>query len=289
MTTSTSIDLLFLLFLVFSVFWGYFVGAISEIFSLTGLVIILAISMKTYNSVAIMLTNAFAISNVAAYVTAFVLVFLAVYVTLKVLKHLIEKRISRSETMDTTNKHFGMMIGFVKGAFIILVIGLAILLMPLPESTKTQLSQSIFLNIAGTLEPLVIGVFGDRELLQAAAKMNENPEATSQKIMQAPEFQKLLNNPKIQEFASDPDIKDAVMKKNFMALMSNKKFLQLMNDEEIMKMIRTIDLPKLMSESSKMGLPQATTEVGAGSKPVTGADPYVNPGSRTPPQRNRGN
>lgn len=262
MSTSSTIDILFAAYLVFSIFWGYFVGAVSEVFSLAGLLIILAVSMRTYNYIAIALTNSFGLTNVTAYVAAFALVFCTIYIALRIVKWLVEKKIARSDTLNGANRNFGMMIGFVKGAFVVLVICIAIILAPLSEQTRAKVSDSVFLKVSKSAEPFVIGLFGDRELLQAAAKMNENPEESSRKISQSPEFQKLISHPKMQELANDPEIKAAVTKKDVMALMSNKKFLQLMNDEEIMKIIRTIDLPKLMSESSKIAIPPATSEVG---------------------------
>lgn len=245
------IDAIFLIYLIFSVAWGYFVGGVSELFSLAGLFIVCAVSMKTFNYVAVILVKNFAMANITAYITAFFMVFTLIYVALRILKAVLEKKIEGSKFMTRANKNLGMAVGFIKGAIICLVIGITILLMPFGKATKEKLNDSIFLSASKVLEPLVMNMFADKELFTAAAKMNENPKATSDKLIQSKEFQKIINHPKIQAMAEDPGIKKAVEKNDFMALMSNKKFLEMMNDPEVMDLIRTVDIQKLLSEAPK--------------------------------------
>ncbi|HNY10993.1 MAG TPA: CvpA family protein [Candidatus Wallbacteria bacterium] len=245
------IDAMFLSYLVFSVAWGYFVGGVSELFSLAGLFIVCAISMKTFNYVAVILIKNFGMANIPAYIAAFFIVFMAVYIVLKISKTMLEKKIEGSKFMTSANKNLGMAVGFVKGVIICLVIGLTILLMPFGKETKENLSGSIFLAASKIFEPAVMNMFADKNLFEAAAKMNSNPKGTSDKLIQSKEFQKIISHPKIQSIAEDQDIKKAVEKNDFMALMSNKKFLEMMNDPEVMDLIRTIDLQKVLSESTK--------------------------------------
>jgi len=247
------IDAMFLSYLGFSVAWGYFVGGVSELFSLAGLFIVFAISMKTFNFVAVILVKNFGMANIPAYIAAFFMVFMVVYITLRILKSLLEKKIEGSQFMTSANKNLGMAVGFVKGFIICLVIGITVLIMPFGKETKESLGGSIFLAASKILEPAVMSLFADKELFAAASKISDNPQKTSEKLIQSKEFQKIITHPKIQAMAEDPGIKKAVEKNDFMALMSNKKFLEMMNDPEVMDLIRTVDIQKLLSDSTKKG------------------------------------
>jgi len=255
------IDLAFILYIGFAVGWGYFVGGVSEIFNIAGLIVILAISMKTYDKLAVVLTNAFGLSNVSAFILSFVLICVLIYIVLKILKYKIEKKIAQSETMTQANKTAGMFAGFAKGVLVSLVIAVGVVVMPLSDAVKERLGGSNFMALAKILKPYAINLFGDKELFEAASNMSMDPKAADpkmiEKMAESKEFLKIVNHPKLQEFTQDEEIKKLVEKQDVMGLMSNKKFLELMNDKEMMDIIRTVDIKKLlkdMNSAQKQGV-----------------------------------
>lgn len=235
--------------MIFCVIWGYFAGGVNELFSLAGLIIILAISLKVYGNVAAVLVKQLGISNVAAYICAFIMVFAAVYAGLKILKWLVNKQISESPELTSANKTAGMVIGFVKSGIVCLVIGVSLLLLPLGPQPKAALDGSFFVTVSKLVQPFIMGLFGDRELLEAADKLAQNPEKNSALIANNPQVQNIVSHPKVQEIANDPEIKKAVLNKDFVSLMSNQKFLSLMNDPEILQMVKQVDLAKLLNDT----------------------------------------
>jgi len=254
------IDLAFILYIGFAVGWGYFIGGVSEFFNIAGLVIILAISMRTYDKLAAVLTNTFGFSNISAFILAFVFICAFIYILLKILKYVIEKKIAQSETMTQANKTAGMFAGFVKGVLVSSVIAIGVILMPLGQTAKERLEGSNFISLAKVFKPYVINLFGDKEIFEAASKMSMDAKGPDAKMVSAmaesKEFIKIVNHPKLQEFAQDEDIKKLVEKQDFMGLMSNKKFLELLNDKEMMDIIRSVDIKKLlkdMEQAQKQG------------------------------------
>lgn len=251
------LDLAFILYIGFAVGWGYFVGGVSEIFNILGLLVILAVSMKTYDKLAALLTGVFGISNIAAFLLSFAIICLLIYVTLKVAKYYIEKKIAQSETMTQANRTAGMFAGFAKGLLVTLVVSVGVVVMPFDPATRAKLGGSVFLSVAEVLKPYAINLFGDKELFEAAAQMSRAPKGDSAKMAQSmagsQEFQKIINHPKLQEFAQDKEILALVQKQDVMGLMSNKKFLELMNDKEMMELLRSIDMKKLLKDMSAAG------------------------------------
>lgn len=255
------IDLAFILYIGFAVGWGYFIGGVSEFFNIAGLVVILAISMRTYDKLAEVLTNTFGFSNISAFILAFVVICAFIYVILKILKYAIEKKIAQSETMTQANKTAGMFAGFIKGVLVSLVIAIGVIVMPLGEAAKERLGGSNFISFAKVFKPYVINLFGDKELFEAASKMSMDPKAPDAKMVSAmaesKEFLKIVNHPKLQEFAQDEEIKKLVEKQDVMGLMSNKKFLELLNDKEMMDIIRSVDIKKLLKDMDSAQKPGA--------------------------------
>jgi len=251
------IDLAFILYIGFCIGWGYFVGGVSEIFNILGLLLILAVSMKTYDKLAVVLTSAFGFSNISAFLLAFFIIFVFIYIALKVSKYFIEKKIAQSETMTQANKTAGMFAGFAKGLLITLVIAVGIIVMPFNKQTKDKLDNSIFLTAAQILKPYALNLFGDKELFEAAEEMGRAPKGDNAKMAQSmaasKEFQKIVSHPKLQAFAQDKEIMALVEKQDVMGLMSNKKFLALMNDKEMMEILRSIDMKKLLKDMKSAG------------------------------------
>lgn len=253
------IDLAFIIYIGFAVGWGYFVGGVSEVFNILGLLVIFAVSMKTYDKLASVLTDLFGLANISAFLLSFAIICAFIYILLKVSKYLIEKKIAQSETMTQANKTAGMFAGFVKGTLVALVVAIGIILMPFNKETRDNLDNSTFLTFAKIFKPYIINLFGDKELFEAAAKMSQSePGANAraaESMASSKEFQKIVAHPKLQRFAQDAEIRALVEKQDVMGLMSNKKFLELMNDKEMMDLIRTVDVKRLLKDMNAGGKP----------------------------------
>jgi|GEM_PF-3860101 len=209
--------------------------------------------MKTYDKLAVVLSDSFGLSNVAAFILAFFIIYAVIYVILKISKRLIEKRLARSKTLSEMNRTAGMFVGFIKGSLVALVVAVALILVPFGKDTKAMLENSTFITFAKIFEPYVMSLFGDKQLFEAASKINQNPQAAGVKMMESKELQQIASHPKLQEFAQDPEVKKLVEKQDVVGLMANKKFLDLMNDKEIMDIIRKVDIQKLLADINSSG------------------------------------
>lgn len=250
-----TIDLIFIAYIGITTIIGYFKGAISEIFSIFELLIILAISIKTYDKIAGILIKSFQFTNFVAYTLAFVIVYFGIYVVLKLIRVLIEKTIFSFKSTQKINKYLGIILGFVKGTFVVMVISTFILLIPKGSKFNININDSLFLSFANIVKPKVMSFLGDKELIEAASEITTiNPHEMAKFMevaVQKPEIQQVIMHPKLQALAYDKEIMKLVENHDIMGLMTNKKFLNLLNDTEIISLLKNIDFEKMFLEFKK--------------------------------------
>ncbi len=282
------IDIVAGVFILLNIGIGAFRGGLREILNLGGVLAACWTSFHYFRPTGAFLASLFNCNLIAAYLLGFFLLFMAVWLTFKLLSHLGTKLLNKSSVLSSANRLIGASIGAVKGIILVLLAGLLLVALPLPDSVSRIKDDSWTLDTIDRLKPklfVVIGkdnplvslfdnyekitdVISDPKVLVNRVKDVITDPDRRERLTKTPQVQKVLSHESARELISDKSFAEALSNNNLNKAMNNDNFQKLLKDPEFMDfLLEEVDIDAFKKEIEESLLTDEAATDDTGTQP----------------------